>query len=76
MNARHNREGYRLLHEQIVATNDHRPTRRLSKDGGLARDTKRYINSKRTKLSPRTKMDGADAIEDVGNRWQEGKHHM
>jgi hypothetical protein len=33
MNAPHNPSGYRLLQEQIEATNDHRPTRTLSKDG-------------------------------------------
>jgi len=33
MNAPHNPRGYRLPQEQIEVTNDHRPTRRLSKYG-------------------------------------------
>jgi hypothetical protein len=44
MSASHIPKGYHLLQERTEANNDHRPTRRLSKDGDQARGAKRYIN--------------------------------
>jgi hypothetical protein len=77
INAPYNPRDYHLLQERIEATNVHRPTRKLSKDGDQTQGAKSYIRSSRwTKLSPSTNMDGADAIQDDRSRQSQGKHHM